>query len=71
MDLVIKKWFCLNEVKEEQLKKYKIWGGGLSCFVANGLGIVPVSSILTNNLKTGILAFKKHQSFLKVSVLSF
>jgi hypothetical protein len=27
-DLIVKEWFCLKEVKPEQLKNYKIWGGG-------------------------------------------
>lgn len=30
LNLIIKEWFCLkeNEIKWEQLKNYKIWGGG-------------------------------------------
>ena len=28
IDLIVKKWFCLEKIKEEQLKSYKIWGGG-------------------------------------------
>ena len=27
-DLIIKEWFCRSDIKPEQLKNYKIWGGG-------------------------------------------
>lgn len=28
VDLIIKEWFYRNDIKLEQLKSYKIWGGG-------------------------------------------
>jgi hypothetical protein len=32
LNLIVKEWFCLNKIKEEQLKNYKIWGGGYTIF---------------------------------------
>ena len=28
IDLIIKEWFCREDIKSEQLRNYKIWGGG-------------------------------------------
>ena len=32
IDLIVKEWFCLEKVKEKELKNYKIWGGGYTVF---------------------------------------
>jgi len=32
LDLIIKEWFCLDNIKWKQLKNYKIWGGGYTVF---------------------------------------
>ena len=42
MDLIIKEWFMRDDINSEQLKNYKIWGGGKTIIFSDIDESIPV-----------------------------